>query len=255
MSMDLSTKLSNLQFLVATYKDSLLFLNQPPTALIFSDQPAPTGQTVEDVSEARDMGVVMWREATTLYVSTQRCGVKVVAPEKCERMMSNLSKLVLVDAMMLDMSNTVSTFGMFEYCALLKHINGLSAWDMHNVGSLSWMFEGCRSLENIDELADWDVSQAYSMDGMFCRCRMLENVDALKSWNVNHVFGMRNMFQGCSRLVSVNALEQWDIIRKDADLTGMFHECPHLQVSAKLTEWNTTIADGKLFEDEGALPF
>jgi surface protein len=149
------------------------------THIVFTDQPAPKGVRKYDVSKAQDKGVVRWKDGDTYYFSTQRPGVKVVAPEISTYLFLGLKKLETIEASMLDVSNVTDMTGMFFSCKSLKNVDGLASWDVSNVAIMYCMFDGCRSLKNVDSLSNWDVSNVKDRDGMFYRC---SNLTTVPSW-------------------------------------------------------------------------
>jgi surface protein len=175
------------------------------THIVFTDQPAPKGVRKYDVSKAQDKGVVRWKDGDTYYFSTQRPGVKVVAPEISTYLFSELEKLATIEASMLDVSNVKRMDGMFLSCKSLKNVDGLASWDVSNVTSMDDMFLSCKSLENVDGLAKWDVGNVIPMKAMFCGYKSLENVDGLVSWDVGNVTTMKAMFCDCPNLTTAPA--------------------------------------------------
>jgi hypothetical protein len=140
------------------------------TRIIITDRLAPKGVRKYDVSEAQDGGVVRWKVGDTYYVSTQRAGVKVIAPEHCFRLFSELESLKTFDGTMLDVSGVTEMRCMFYGCTSLLGIIGLQGWDIRNVKDIRLMFAYCPHLEIVDGLADWDVSHVEKMNDMFLRC-------------------------------------------------------------------------------------
>jgi surface protein len=189
----------------AESRPSLIPSRRTISAIVFTDQPAPKGKETVDVSEAKDKGVVRWEEGNTVYLSTQRPGIKVTAPTDCTQLFRGCVSLERLDVAMLDVSNVTDMTGMFMYCRNLPTIEGLETWDVGRVERMADMFSGCTSLTNIDAIAEWDVRNVYCMNGMFDGCRSITNVDAFSKWDVREVEDMRCMFNFCKMLASLSS--------------------------------------------------
>ena len=85
--------------LYAQWRSSMMVIGQnfrdlipkATTKVIFTDEVAPTGSSLIDVSADGDNGVVMWLEGTTLKISTQREGMQIIANPNSERMFGGSS--------------------------------------------------------------------------------------------------------------------------------------------------------------------
>jgi surface protein len=198
------------------------------SSIIFTDQPAPDGVEVHDVSEAQDGGVVAWKKSYFCYcISTQRSGVKVVAPADSGRLFAGLMHMKTFDGSMLDVSHVKSMDAMFESCGALESVNGLECWDTSNVTSMNGMFSACQRLTDIGDLASWNVSRVADTSEMFRLCDSLTNVNGLETWNVDKVKNMEEMFYLCTQLVNVDGVQAWNISH-DANTLNMFKLCDNL---------------------------
>jgi surface protein len=197
------------------------------THIVFTDHPAPSDVDVQDVSNMRDGGVVAWEEGDTMYISTQRAGVKVTAPENCACLFLALENLEIFDGTMLDVSQVRYMCFFFYGCKSLTEIIGLQNWDTSHVTDMDGMFVECYALQGVDSLANWDVSNVQTMSWMFHGCSHLENIDDLATWDVSHVENMALLFDGCKSLKNVDGLLGWNV-RNVTDMCDMFGGCPNL---------------------------
>jgi surface protein len=203
----------------------------------FTDQPAPESASVTDVSEAKDGGVVRWNDGNAYFFSTQRPGVKVVAPESCSALFATLTELTSVDVSMLDTSYTTNMERVFGDCENLKDIRGLETWDVSKVQNMRWMFSSCHALRNVDALADWNVTEVLNMNQMFDSCCSIKNVDGLAKWDVSHVQDMGGMFMYCRALRNIEALADWNVGNVQ-NMSYMFSNCYRLKNVDGLKNWN-----------------
>ena len=129
------------------------------TKLKFTDEVAPKGIELTDLSNDGDGSVVGWIDGDTYKVSTQEKGQKVIFNEDCKSM-----------------------FGMFEHedfgeiQRIFKEID-FAMIDTSNVKDMSEMFHNCFDLKELN-LSGFDTSQVYwSMSRMFANCENLESLD------------------------------------------------------------------------------
>jgi surface protein len=218
----------------------------------FVDKPAPAGVELEDVSLAHDGGVVAWTKGWIYYISTQRPGVKVVAPNIQMKEFHDDYGAAVIDCTNLDISNLTSMSRMFENCRNLRRVIGCENWDTSHITDMSSMFAGCYLLESVDGLANWDTSAVTDMSYMFRSCKTLENVNALSRWDTSNVTNFARMFGGCTALESLTALADWNT-HKVENMFGMLSYCPSLQDVSFLERWNITadVNIKRLFEGEG----
>jgi surface protein len=224
--MELSTVLKSLKTKELNRGDKAVYVNA--SSIIFTDKPAPYGMEVHDVSEAQDGGVVAWEESGTYYISTQRPGIKVVAPQNCCFLFFYCSAMETFDGTMLDVSHVEEMNYMFYGCKSLKNVDSLQDWNVSNVKRMANLFGDCTSLENVNGLANWDVSNATYICGMFENCLSLESIDSLASWNVSKAgLWISSMFAGCRSLKNVDSLSNWDVSNVK-NMDGMFYRCSNL---------------------------
>jgi surface protein len=171
--------------------------------VVFTDQPAPSGVKVRDVSQAQDGGVVAWDDSYgTFFISAQRPGTKVTAPEDCSSLFAEMKNLESFDGTMLDVSRVQYMCFFFDGCKSLAEIIGLQNWDTSHVMNMDGVFADCYALQSVDSLANWDVSAVRTVADMFYRCKALTSVDALANWNVSNAWNIDFMFGGCPNLTA-----------------------------------------------------
>jgi surface protein len=192
--------------------------------VVFTDQPAPKDVRKYDVSDAKDKGVVRWRDGDTYYFSTQRPGVKVVAPQHCDQLFQGCISMQSIDGSMLDVSNVQDMGWMFCHCCSLEDIDSLADWDVGQVRHMESVFYNCFALRNVDALQNWNIHNVNWMGGMFISCS-LENTDAIARWDVSNVKHMDGMFCHCESLENVDALAQWNVDQR-CTTQHMFDGCP-----------------------------
>jgi surface protein len=153
--------------------------------ITFTDQPAPAGVETRDMSETKDKGVVGWMQGDTYYVSTQRPGVKVIAPVYSSHLFTDLDTQS-INIAMLDTSAVTDMSSLFEGCKSLASLDVLALWDTHNVTLMFGLFHHCASLENVDALSHWDVSSVTTMTEMFYGCAALPS-ESVEKFKAHHV--------------------------------------------------------------------
>lgn len=106
----------------------------------FTDEMAPSGATLIDVSSKRDMGIVAWVDGTTFKVSSQRSGKEIVVNKSTSLMFSSKSNLTSVDFSNLSMNNIETMSSMFRGCSNLTL--DCSSWDVDTVTLYSHFNDG-----------------------------------------------------------------------------------------------------------------
>jgi surface protein len=207
-------------------------------SIVFTDFPVPAtfNLALFDLSFEGDKGVVGWMQGDTYYVSTQRPGVKVVAPENCAGLFREFA-LRYLEASMLDVRHVKDLSHMFENCDSLVNIDGLAGWDTSHVTNMSYMFYGCKSLASLDPLANWDTSNVTNMCWLFCGCDSLENVDGLAGWDTSQVADMRFAFSSCASLSDLAGLAHWNTSNV-MDMCGAFSSCTSLRTIQAISNWH-----------------
>ena len=217
------------------------------TYVVFTDEVAPDGAVLTDLSRYGNNAVVAWRgvgetDNLTWYVSSQVSGEKVIAPENSSNMFNGKSSLITVDANMLDVSNVSKLNGAFRGCSNLASLDGISDWDTSNVTGMTQMFNGCSSLTSLDGISDWDTSNVTTLEGTFWNCSKLTSLDAISTWDTSNITSLYYTFYGCSSLTSLD-LSGWDTSNVTS-MYCMFYGCTKLSSIFVSNAWDTSAAFG-----------
>ena len=229
----------------------------------FTDEEAPEGAVLTDVSEKKNGSVVAWMDDTShiCYISTQREGKKVQFNKDCsymfynnlnlttllgvshfdtskvtdmEFMFYNCSHLTALDLSSFDTSKVTDMHAMFNYCSRLTALD-LSSFDTSNVTDMRFMFSGCKSLTSLN-VSNWDTSNVTTMGLMFDKCSSLTTLDA-SHFDTSKVTDMSKMFSGCESLASLD-VSHFDTSNV-TDMHAMFDGCASL-VSLDVSNWDTS---------------
>ena len=229
----------------------------------FTDEEAPEGAVLTDVSEKKNGSVVAWMDDTShiCYISTQREGKKVQFNKDCsymfynnlnlttllgvshfdtskvtdmEFMFYNCSHLTALDLSSFDTSKVTDMHAMFNYCSRLTALD-LSSFDTSNVTDMRFMFSGCKSLTSLN-VSNWDTSNVTTMSLMFDKCSSLTTLDA-SHFDTSKVTDMSKMFSGCESLASLD-VSHFDTSNV-TDMHAMFDGCASL-VSLDVSNWDTS---------------
>ena len=227
-----------------TLEFGLKFQNHIPdnaTSVVFTDEEAPDGATLTDVSEKKNGAVVGWLEGTTWKVSSQKAGQKIQFNEDCYGMFKcsdsvyvytfvdgkfyypkniNITSILFSD--FIDTSKTTDMRHMFaDYKGSELDV---SHFDTSKVTTLANMFNGCESLASLD-VSHFDTSKVTDMSNMFQRCESLATVN-VSNWNTNNVTNMQNMFCGCNALTTLD-VSNWNTSNV-TNMISMFNVCSNL---------------------------
>ena len=203
--------------------------------LKFTDEPAPKGIELTDLSNDRDGSIVGWMEDNGVFkVSTQTKGQKVIFNEDCKRMFEFGHERVCcdgayqvlseIDFEMIDTSNVVDMSHMFAGCEGLEELD-LSNFDTSNVTNMRAMFWRCYHLTNLD-LSNLDTNKVTNMEKMFASCRNLKELN-LSNFDTSHVKYMTEMFDCCQGLTNLD-LSDFDT-SKVTSIRDMFDQCGSLK--------------------------
>ena len=192
----------------------------------FTDEEAPEGAVLTDVSEKKNGSVVAWMDDTShiCYISTQREGKKVQFNKDCSYMFyNNLNLTTLLGVSHFDTSKVTDMEFMFYNCSHLTALD-LSSFDTSKVTDMSKMFSGCESLASLD-VSHFDTSNVTDMHAMFDGCASLVSLD-VSNWDTSNVTDMHAMFDGCASLVSLD-VSNWDTSNV-TNMISMFNVCSNL---------------------------
>lgn len=210
--------------------------------IVFTDETAPSGVTIKDVSAAKNGRVVSWSEGTTYKVSTQKKGKKVIANEDSSYMFCAYdmdldqdlddSLFVLTDISLknLDTSMVKNMKGMFSGNIMLECID-VSNFNTANVTNMNIAFatsdESAPSvLKTIIGIDKLNTSNVKDMRGIFYDDQELKTLD-LSGWDTKNVVDMEIMFDTCSKLTNIYVGQNWNT-DKVTSSANMFFDCTSL---------------------------
>lgn len=126
----------------------------------------------------------------------------------------------------IDLSNTVSTNGMFKRCNSLKSVIISSKESKElKVKDMKEMFCGCEVLDNV-EFRGVSIEDVENLKGMFRWCERLKNID-LSCIKSRKIEDMRNMFEYCNDLEYID-LSGIDRVYDNIDILKIFNGCDKL---------------------------
>ena len=192
------------------------------TSIIFTDITMPSSATLIDVDEDGDGGVVAWMDGTTMYVSTQKNGIKVEANKNSYSMFYECENLTTLDVSNFNTSNVTAMNNMFNGCCKLTTLD-LSNFDTSNVTAMNSMFNGCSNLTTLD-LSNFDTRKVIDMSHMFNDCSDLTALD-LSNWDMSKIEAMEMMFQSCSNLTTLTLP---NCSTAASNMMNMFSYCTNL---------------------------
>ena len=206
------------------------------TNIIFTNKEMPSDATLIDVNKNKNGKLVAWvnNKATTMYISTQKVGIKV-KPNKDNNGMINVYGLQNVNFSNFDTSNLASMSHMFT-CNDIKVLN-MSVIKTDNVTDMSYMFSGTSKLTRITGMQNWNTNRLTNMDCMFQNCNYLQELD-MSSFDTSSVTNMRYLFYYCKRLTSILGLIGFDTSNV-TNMGGMFSYCEAMQ-SLDISNFNTS---------------
>ena len=236
--------------------------------VIFTDQTAPEGAVLTDVSEAKDGGIMAWQDGTTMMVSTQRSGYPVYANPDSSKMFYKQTALTEIDTTNLNTSlcrtllqccfqatslkkidtgsfnvSRVTNFaGMFYECRSLTDVGEIGNWDTSSATDIYYMFYQCSSLRELSDLSGWNMAGVTSLAGIFCNCLELTRISGLDKWDISHVTDLRFAFAGVNatmKLSDVGDLSRWNT-GKVTSFRAMFQNCGSLSSVGDLSQWDTS---------------
>ena len=210
--------------------------------IVFTDETAPSGVAIKDVSAAKNGRVVSWSEGTTYKVSTQKKGKKVIANEDSSYLFCAYdmdldqdlddSLFVLTDISLknLDTSMVKNMKGMFSGNIMLECID-VSNFNTANVTNMNIAFatsdESAPSvLKTIIGIDKLNTSNVKDMRGIFYDDQELKTLD-LSGWDTKNVVDMEIMFDTCSKLTNIYVGQNWNT-DKVTSSANMFFDCTSL---------------------------
>ena len=221
---------------VYTYILSSSFKDKIPstaTSIVFTDISPSSADFIDGIDDDGDGGVVAWLIGTTMYVSTQKSGQKVINPNKAA-MFYNCDKLTSLDLSNFDTSKVTNMNSMFYGCSSLTSLD-VSNFDTSKVTSMYEMFYNCSSLTSLD-VSKWNTSKVTTMNSMFYGCSSLTSLDVSK-WNTSNVTTMSRMFYNCSELTTIRVGDKfkWNNTLINLGLTGTWQDETGTQYTSSST--------------------
>ena len=209
----------------AKFKAHLSEVASTATAVVFTDEIAPSGATLTDVSAKGDGSVVGWMDGTTFYVSSQRNGIKILSNENCAEMFYNKTALTSIDLSNLDTSQAKDMTSMFNSCSGLTSLELGDNFYTSNVECMSSMFEYISSLTSLDLGNHFDTSNVLYMGSMFFGCSNLTTTITIRNPNTNYqyMFKMACLYSGT---ITVNYTEATasvvdSVVSSNSNMSGM----------------------------------
>lgn len=224
------------------------------TNIEFTDEKAPSGVTITDVSNAKDGSVVAWTvpNTTTWKVSSQIPNRKIQFNEVCNEMFErNNRKITKINFYNTDTSKVTSMYNMFRQCEA-NSIENYENWNTENVTTMEGMFKDMPNLQILD-LSKWNTKNVQNFRWMFCNTHKLDNpklghlvtskatvmssmfgaaiglntID-VSGFDTSNVVSMNGLFDGDWRLTSIVGLESLDT-SKVTNMSSMFGNCQNLK--------------------------
>ena len=201
----------------------------------FTDEEAPEGAVLTDVSEKKNGSVVAWMDETshTWYISTQQEGKKVQFNKDCSHMFES-SRAKALDLSNIDTSNVTNMGYMFDDCPRLTTLD-LSSFDTSKVTWMYNMFNYCFNLTTLD-VSQFDTSNVTDMGNMFNNCSKLTALD-VSHFDTSNVANMDYMFTACSKPTTLD-VSHFDT-SKVKSMMGMFSGCSNL-ITLDVTHFDTS---------------
>lgn len=254
-----------------TLERGLKFQNHVPdnaTSIVFTDEEAPDGVALTDLSEKQNGTVVGWLEGTTWKVSSQKAGRKIQFNEKCSGMFigsanatygeqngkehfepKNLNVTSILFGDFIDTSKVTDMTYMFGYYKGTEL--DISHFDTSNVTDMYAMFNYCKALTFVD-VSHFNTSKVIDTSCMFNFCESLMSLDT-SNWDTSNVTDMRSMFNNCKSLTSLDISPHFDT-SKVTNMYGMFSGCQSL-TSLDVSHFDTSNVKnmGSMFDDCSSL--
>ena len=158
-------------------------------SVVFTDIAMPESATLIDVDADGDGGVVAWLDGTTMYVSSQKAGQKVIFNESSGWMFAQNRTLTNIVFDNVDTSNTKTMDDMFYDCTGLTDLD-LGNFDTSKVTDFAEMFMGIKL--NSLNISSFNTSKADVMRSMFRDFTIhsldLTNFDISQGVNIDFMF-------------------------------------------------------------------
>ena len=239
--------------------------------IIVTDDVAPSGTELTDVSANKDGTVVMWVDDDTMYISSQSSGQVVYANPDSSYLFScydysMAEEMHSIDVSNLDTSRVTNMHKMFANLYNIQTIISLDNFNTSKVTDMSYMFEENNALESLDlssfntskvknmaymfqgtneitelDLSKFDTSKVTDMNSMFLTMTSIETLD-LSSFNTTNVTKMEEMFAECSSLKTIFASENFVITNVTENANSVFYSCEEI-IGGAGTTWSADHVD------------
>ena len=222
-------------YTLETGKEFNKHIHNSAQTIQFTDEEAPEGAVLTDVSEKKNGSVVAWMDETshTWYISTQQEGKKVQFNKDCSHMFES-SRAKALDLSNIDTSNVTNMGYMFDDCPRLTTLD-LSSFDTSKVTWMYNMFNYCFNLTTLD-VSQFDTSNVTDMGNMFNNCSKLTALD-VSHFDTSNVANMAYMFTACSKPTTLD-VSHFDT-SKVKSMMGMFSGCSNL-ITLDVTHFDTS---------------
>ena len=219
------------------------------TIIEFTDEKAPSGVALTDVSNAKNGSVVAWTVPnTTIWkVSSQDSSKKIAFNEDSSRMFSTNTdynwstgtttyspNLKSIQFNNVDTSKVTDMSMMFFCCGGLSNLD-VSHFDTSNVTDMLGLFFGCKGLTSLD-VSHFNTSKVTNMSGLFQNCSGLTSLDVTK-FDTKNATDMSDLFSGCKGLTGLD-VTKFDT-KNVTNMSKMFQSCSGL-TSLDLRNFDTS---------------
>ena len=173
-------------------------INYDTAGIIFEDRKLPLKYYAWDASLRCDGSVMAYTDKEkVVHITSQRPGVKILAPESLSGMCSGLGSLQHVDFSNLDTSKTKDISFMMSECWSLKQCD-ISMLQLPDLQTAQGLFYKDYALEQID-LSGITSKTLWNLNKTFAECKNLTSID-LSSIQSNIICDWREAFFQCQKL-------------------------------------------------------
>ena len=168
------------------------------TGIIFEDKKLPQRYYAWDASLHCDGSVMAYTDKEkVVHITSQRPGVKIIAPESLSGMCSGLGSLLHIDFSNLDTSGTKDISYMMSECWSLKKCD-MSMLRFPDLQTAQGLFYKGYSLEQVD-ISGITSKNLWNLNKAFAECKNLTTID-LSNIQSNIIADWREAFFQCKNL-------------------------------------------------------
>lgn len=173
-------------------------INYDTAGIIFEDKKLPQRYYAWDASLRCDGGVMAYTDKEkVVHITSQRPGIKIVAPESLSGMCSGLGSLLHIDFSNLDTSGTKDISYMLSKCWSLKRCD-MSILQFPDLQTIQGLFYKDYALEQID-ISGIASKTLWNLNKAFSECKNLTTID-LSNIQSNIIADWREAFFQCQSL-------------------------------------------------------